>query len=96
MNDETGVAPASEEDLRKQAVASLHRKRAFKQTAFAYVVVNLLLVGIWAVSGAGYFWPVWVIGGWGIGLAFQGWHVYGRSRVISEDEVAREMQRLKS
>jgi uncharacterized membrane protein YecN with MAPEG domain len=86
---------SSEEDLRKEAVASLNRKRAFKQTAFAYVVVNLVLIGIWALSGADYFWPIWVIGGWGIGLAFQAYGAYGQRRGISEDEVAREMQRLK-
>ena len=69
MNDEIQAAPASEEDLRKQAVASLHRKRGFKQTLFAYLVVNALLIGIWAVSGAGYFWPAWVIVWWGFALA---------------------------
>jgi 2TM domain len=86
---------SSEEDLRKEAVASINRKRTFKQTAVAYVVVNAILIGIWALSGADYFWPIWVIGGWGIGLAFQAWGAYGQRRGISEDEVAREMQRLK-
>jgi 2TM domain len=86
---------SSEQDLRKEALASINRKRAFKQTALAYVVVNAILVGIWALSGADYFWPIWVIGGWGIGLAFQAWGAYGQRRGISEDEVAREMQRLK-
>ena len=33
-----------------------------------YLVVNLMLIGIWAASGAGYFWPVWPILGWGIGV----------------------------
>jgi class 3 adenylate cyclase len=33
-----------------------------------YAVVNVLLIGIWAASGGGYFWPVWPILGWGIGL----------------------------
>jgi class 3 adenylate cyclase len=33
-----------------------------------YVVVNVMLVGIWAASGGGYFWPVWPILGWGIGV----------------------------
>jgi class 3 adenylate cyclase len=33
-----------------------------------YLVVNLMLIGIWAASGGGYFWPVWPILGWGIGL----------------------------
>jgi fatty acid desaturase len=95
MNDEPQPTPTSEEDLRKEAVRSIQRKRSFKQTAFAYVVVNLLLVGIWAISGTDtYFWPVWVIGGWGIGLAFQAYDAYGRRRTVGEDEIAREMQRM--
>ena len=34
-----------------------------------YALVNVLLIGIWAASGAGYFWPVWVMLGWGFALA---------------------------
>jgi 2TM domain-containing protein len=96
MNDEPGSTPATEDDLRREAVKSIQRKQSFKQTAFAYVVVNLLLIGIWAISGTdNYFWPVWVIGGWGIGLAFQAYDAYGRRRTMSEDQIASEMQRLR-
>jgi len=34
-----------------------------------YVLINLLLIAIWAASGGGYFWPIWPILGWGMGLA---------------------------
>ncbi len=34
-----------------------------------YSTVNLLLIVVWAISGAGYFWPVWPLVGWGVGLA---------------------------
>jgi len=34
----------------------------------AYVAVNLLLIVIWAATGAGYFWPIWPLLGWGIGV----------------------------
>src|SRR3954451_13515346 len=34
-----------------------------------YVAVNLFLVAIWAITGGGYFWPIWPILGWGLGLA---------------------------
>jgi class 3 adenylate cyclase len=27
-----------------------------------------MLIGIWAASGAGYFWPIWPMLGWGIGV----------------------------
>ena len=33
-----------------------------------FLAVNLLLIAIWAVTGAGYFWPVWPLLGWGAGL----------------------------
>jgi Domain of unknown function (DUF1707)/2TM domain len=34
----------------------------------AYLAVNLMLIVIWAATGAGYFWPIWPIAGWGLGL----------------------------
>lgn len=34
-----------------------------------YAAVNLLLIVVWATSGASYFWPVWPLLGWGLGLA---------------------------
>ncbi len=36
----------------------------------SYVLVMLFLVAIWAVSGGDYFWPVWPMLVWGLGLAF--------------------------
>jgi hypothetical protein len=34
----------------------------------AFLAVNLMLIVIWAATGAGYFWPIWPILGWGLGL----------------------------
>jgi hypothetical protein len=36
-----------------------------------FLQVNLLLVAIWALSGAGYFWPAWVMLWWGLALALK-------------------------
>ena len=33
-----------------------------------YLFVMALLVAIWALTGMGYFWPVWPALGWGIAL----------------------------
>jgi Domain of unknown function (DUF1707) len=33
-----------------------------------FFAVNALLIAIWAVSGAGYFWPVWVMAWWAFAL----------------------------
>ena len=44
-------------------------RRDFQEHLRAYLMVMALLVAIWALTGAGYFWPVWPILGWGIGVA---------------------------
>jgi len=36
-----------------------------------FLAVNLVLVAIWAVTGAGYFWPAWVMVWWGFALAMR-------------------------
>lgn len=37
--------------------------------AVSYALTMVVLVAIWALTGAGYFWPVWPMLGWGIGVA---------------------------
>jgi Domain of unknown function (DUF1707) len=32
----------------------------------AFAATSILLVAIWALTGAGHFWPVWPILGWGV------------------------------
>ena len=37
-----------------------------------FVGAAVLMVAIWALAGAGYFWPIWPIMGWGV-CAFGPW-----------------------
>jgi hypothetical protein len=49
------------------------RRRVSLPPDFApYVSVSLMLVGIWALTRMGYFWPVWPIMGWGISFLAPG------------------------
>ena len=86
----------SEEEIREQAVQSLKKKRDFRTHVFIYVIVNAFLVVIWAVTSDanGFFWPIFPILGWGIGVGANAWDVYGR-KPISEDEIRREADRLR-
>jgi hypothetical protein len=77
---------------RVAAIRRLRAKRMFIQSLAVYVVVNTFLVVVWAMGGRGYFWPAWVMAGWGVGLALQAWHLYGR-RPITEDDIQRELRR---
>jgi fatty acid desaturase len=40
----------------------------FRAHLRVFVAVQVLLVTIWALTGMGYFWPVWPFLGWGIGV----------------------------
>ncbi len=83
----------TDEDLRAAAIRQLKKRSEFKAHLFAYVVVNGFLVLLWAVTGAGYFWPIFPILGWGIGVTFNAWDVYWRA-VPTEEQIRREMDRL--
>jgi hypothetical protein len=81
-------------DLRALAIARLRKKRDLQAHVIAYVTVNLFLAGIWyAVNPDGFFWPVFPLLGWGIGLIFHVWEVLSPA-VPSEERVEREMRRL--
>jgi hypothetical protein len=85
---------APDDDLRARARKRIAKRRDFGTHLVAYVVINLMLVGIWAVTGGGYFWPIWVILGWGVGLVLNAWDVFFR-KPITETDIDREIERDK-
>lgn len=81
-------------DLRSRAIERLQRKREFWSHLAAYVLVNTALVVIWAMTGAGFFWPVFPVLGWGIGVFFHAWETFTAGP--KEERIRREMDRLRA
>ena len=77
---------------RQRALSSEHGGASDRGAGILRRSERVSRAGIWAASGAGYFWPIWVILGWGIGIVFHAWTVFGQ-KPITEDDVQREMQR---
>jgi hypothetical protein len=50
---------------------------AFKRHLAIFVVVGVFFVAVWAASGAGSFWPIWALLGWGLGLGIHGAKLIG-------------------
>ena len=73
--DRPGVTP-TEDQLRAQAVVELRKRRELAGHLIAFVMVNTFVVIIWYASGAGFFWPVFPIFAWGIGIVFHVWDVF--------------------
>ncbi|MBM2616398.1 2TM domain-containing protein [Actinoplanes sp. LDG1-06] len=81
-------------DLREAAVIRLRKKRDLQAHLLAFVLVNLFLNGIWLLTTpGGFYWPMFPLLGWGIGLAFHVWDVYVGSNP-SEEAIRAEMDRL--
>jgi hypothetical protein len=81
-------------DLRRVAVTRLRKKRGLQAHLLAYVLVNLFLNGIWLVVGQDlFYWPIFPLFGWGIGLAFHVWDVYAPA-VPTDAQIDREVRRL--
>jgi hypothetical protein len=82
----------TEDDRRQDAIKRLRTKQEFRTHLAAYLIVNTGLVVIWAASGAGYFWPIWPMLGWGIAVVFHAWSVFGQQSFTDED-IRAEMER---
>ena len=80
--------------LRDKAVRRLKKRRDFFAHLLVYFLVNTFIVVIWAVtSGDGFFWPIFPMVGWGIGVVMNAWDVW-RGDEFSEEHIAREIQRM--
>ena len=76
----------------EQARKRVQRKRKFLGDLVAYAVINAFLIGVWAVSGFGYFWPGWVLAGWGVFLLLDAWNLYYR-KPITKADIERELRK---
>ena len=77
---------------RERARRRVERKRKLHGDFLAYIVINSFLIVVWAITGFGYFWPGWVLGGWGVLLVLDTWKTYYR-RPITDEEIERELRR---
>jgi hypothetical protein len=59
------------QDLPARIAAPRARARRHDHEWGAFLKVAFVLVAIWALGGAGYFWPAWVLVWWAVPLALR-------------------------
>lgn len=85
------------EELRKAARKRLMDQRGFWRLLGVFVIVWVILTAVWALSGRGYFWPIWAIFGMSIALAFGAWSAFGpRPAPPSEAQIQDEMRKFEN
>lgn len=72
-----------------------NKRAAFKRHLAVYIVINIFLWVLWALTGSnkegfGIPWPAWTTFGWGIGVVFHYLGAYVRT-----NSVEREYEKLK-
>ncbi len=94
LQDRPAYSGTDESELRARAIKRIEARRGLGANVLAYVLVNAMLVVIWYVTGAGFFWPIFPILGWGIGVVFHVWDVM--SPGVDERQIQAEMDRLRA
>ncbi|MEZ5185015.1 MAG: 2TM domain-containing protein [Candidatus Nanopelagicales bacterium] len=85
----------SNEEIRAAAIKRINQKRAFWRLLGVFVIVMIMLTAIWALSGAGYYWPAWAAFGMGVALLFTGWAAFGPGeKPVTEQQISDEMRKL--
>jgi hypothetical protein len=93
------------EDRRREiAVKRLKEKSDFRVHLLIYLTVNAMLIAFWAVTGgvaltaagahmSSFFWPIFPLLGWGVGLVAHGYTAYVGD-TYTEEQIQREMRKL--
>ena len=80
--------------LRDLAMKQPKKRRDFHGHLLVYALVNGFLIVIWAMTNQqDFFWQLFPLVGWGIGVVMTAWDVYG-AHDFTEEQIQREMQRL--
>jgi uncharacterized RDD family membrane protein YckC len=58
----------TDEEMRQMARQTAERKAGFYSHLGIYVIVNLFLIVLWYITGAGFPWFIFILFGWGIGI----------------------------
>ncbi len=89
----------SDEALRSIAQRRVADRRGFQLDLLMYVVINAIIWVAWftlLAPDGGFPWPLFVSGGWGIGLAAHGLLTYWTLSGADDAAVERELERMRS
>jgi hypothetical protein len=92
MSASQPTEPELERD-QMRAVAQVQRWHDFKAHVGAYLLVNAVLIIIWAATGGGTFWPGISLVAWGLGLSSQ--HFLNSFSPITAERVRSELRRTR-
>ena len=67
---------AQQEEERLRRTFNTFRRRGFKAHFVSFLAVNLFLIILNLITSPSYFWAIFPVLGWGLGIFFHWWSVY--------------------
>ncbi len=84
----------SQEEKYAQALKRVKARKSFYINIVNYLIINVLLFVINYITDPGHWWFYWVTIGWGVGLAFHAFSVFGVSERFGDDWEKKKVQEM--
>ena len=86
----------SENEIYEQAKKRVEAKKGFFIHLTVYIIVNIILVLIWAfAAGGGFPWFIFPLGGWGIGIIFHFLGVFAFEGKSDRAAIEKEAEKIR-
>ena len=81
-------------ELEEQIRGRVKEMKSFYTHLVVYVIVNILLVVVWLLSGTSFPWFVFPLVGWGIGIFFHWYNVFVENGILGKEWEDKKVKEL--
>jgi len=85
----------SEEQIYEEASKRVKDRKRFYGGLATYLIVNAVLVVIWALSGQGYMWFLWPLGIWGVFVLGDYLRIFVFGKGSDQQAIEKEVEKMK-
>jgi len=85
----------SEEQIYEEARQKVRERKRFYRDLTTYLIVNAVLVVVWALSGRGYMWFLWPLGIWGAFVLGHFLRIFVFGNGSDQQEIEKEVEKIK-
>ena len=85
----------SEEQIYEEASKRVKERKRFYGGLTTYLIVNAVLIVIWALSGQGYMWFLWPLGIWGVFVLGDYLRVFVFGKGSDQQAIEKEVEKMK-
>jgi len=85
----------TEEQMYEEASKRVKDRKRFYGGLVTYLIVNAVLVVIWALSGQGYPWFLWPLGIWGVFVLGDYLRVFVFGKGSDQQAIEKEVEKMK-